>query len=247
MYGCGGHTWRVNPIIRDADKAIDGCAVKQRRMKSDKYLIDQIKPQESWRIFRIMAEFVDGIENLSPLEPAVTIFGSARSKPGDKYYKMAEDLGRMLAEEGFSVITGGGPGIMEAANKGAFEAGGQSVGLNIVLPFEQKLNPYTTIHINFRYFFVRKVMFVRYAMSYVIFPGGFGTMDELFEALTLIQTDKLKPFPVIMIGSEYWAGLLEWINDTMLKEGMILTEDRSIFTLVDSPNDAVEIIKNSKI
>jgi uncharacterized protein (TIGR00730 family) len=216
-------------------------------MKSDKYIIDQIKPQESWRVFRVMAEFVDGIEQLSPLEPAVTIFGSARSKPGDKYYAMAEELGRMLANEGFSVITGGGPGIMEAANKGAYEAGGQSVGLNIVLPFEQKSNPYTTIHINFRYFFVRKVMFVKYAMSYVIFPGGFGTMDELFEALTLIQTDKLKPFPVIMIGSEYWAGLLEWIEDTMLKEGMILPEDRSIYTLVDSSKDAVEIIKNSKV
>ncbi|HON94674.1 MAG TPA: TIGR00730 family Rossman fold protein, partial [Deltaproteobacteria bacterium] len=158
-------------------------------MINDRYIIDQIKPQESWRVFRVMAEFVDGIERLTPLEPAVTIFGSARTKPGEKYYTQAEELGRMLAEEGFSVITGGGPGIMEAANKGAFEAGGQTVGLNIVLPFEQKLNPYTTIHINFRYFFVRKVMFVKYAMSYVIFPGGFGTMDELFEALTLIQTD----------------------------------------------------------
>jgi len=216
-------------------------------MKSDKYIIDQIKPQESWRVFRVMAEFVDGIEQLSPLEPAVTIFGSARSKPGDKYYLMAEELGRMLANEGFSVITGGGPGIMEAANKGAFEAGGQSVGLNIVLPFEQKLNPYTTIHLNFRYFFVRKVMFVKYAMSYVIFPGGFGTMDELFESLTLIQTDKLKPFPVIMIGTEYWSGLLGWIEDTMMKEGMILPEDRSIYTLVDSSYDVVEIIKNSKV
>ncbi|HVN71950.1 MAG TPA: TIGR00730 family Rossman fold protein [Desulfomonilia bacterium] len=216
-------------------------------MKSDKYIIDQIKPQESWRVFRVMAEFVDGIEQLSPLEPAVTIFGSARSKPGDKYYLMAEELGRMLAKEGFSVITGGGPGILEAANKGAFEAGGQSVGLNIVLPFEQKLNPYTTIHLNFRYFFVRKVMFVKYAMSYVIFPGGFGTMDELFESLTLIQTDKLKPFPVIMIGTEYWSGLLGWIEDTMMKEGMILPEDRSIYTLVDSSYDVVEIIKNSKV
>jgi hypothetical protein len=212
-------------------------------MKNGKYVIDQIKPQESWRIFRVMAEFVDGIEQLSPLSPAVTIFGSARSKPGDKYYAMAEELGRALAHEGFTVITGGGPGIMEAANKGAYEADGQSVGLNIVLPFEQKLNPYTNIHINFRYFFVRKVMFVKYAMSYVIFPGGFGTMDELFEALTLIQTDKLKPFPVIMIGSEYWKGLLEWIENTMQKEGMILPEDRSIYTLVDSPKDAVDIIK----
>jgi hypothetical protein len=216
-------------------------------VKTDQYLIDQIKPQESWRVFRVMAEFVDGIEQLSPLEPAVTIFGSARSKPGDKYYTMAEQMGRMLAEEGFSVITGGGPGIMEAANKGAYEAGGQSVGLNIVLPFEQKLNPYTTIHINFRYFFVRKVMFVKYAMSYVIFPGGFGTMDELFESLTLIQTDKIKPFPVILIGSQYWAGLLAWIDDTMLSEGMILPEDRCIFTLVDTPADAVEIIRNSKV
>ncbi len=216
-------------------------------MKTDKYLIDQIKPQESWRVFRVMAEFVDGIEQLSPLEPAVTIFGSARSKPGDRYYTMAEQMGRMLAEEGFTVITGGGPGIMEAANKGAFEAGGQSVGLNIVLPFEQKLNPYTTIHINFRYFFVRKVMFVKYAMSYVIFPGGFGTMDELFESLTLIQTDKIKPFPVILVGSQYWTGLLTWINDTMLSEGMILPEDRYIFTLVDTPADAVEIIRNSRV
>ncbi len=222
-------------------------SVKERVMINDRYIIDQIKPQESWRVFRVMAEFVDGIERLTPLEPAVTIFGSARTKPGEKYYTQAEELGRMLAEEGFSVITGGGPGIMEAANKGAFEAGGQTVGLNIVLPFEQKLNPYTTIHINFRYFFVRKVMFVKYAMSYVIFPGGFGTMDELFEALTLIQTDKIKPFPVILIGSEYWAGLLEWINDTMLAESMILPEDRSIYTLVDTPKDAVEIIKNSKI
>ena len=206
-----------------------------------------MNPQESWRIFRIMAEFVDGIETLSSLEPAVTIFGSSRSKPGDKYYAMAEEMGNLLAKEGFTVITGGGPGIMEAANKGALEAAGQSVGLNIELPFEQKLNPYTNIHINFRYFFVRKVMFVKYAMSYVIFPGGFGTMDELFESLTLIQTDKMKPFPVILIGSDYWGGLLNWINDTMLKQNMILPEDTAIFTLVDSPSDAVEIIKNTKV
>jgi uncharacterized protein (TIGR00730 family) len=216
-------------------------------MRNEQYIIDQIKPQESWRVFRVMAEFVDGIETLSSLEPAVTIFGSARCKPGDKYYTMAEELGGLLAKEGFAVITGGGPGVMEAANKGAFEAGGQSVGLNIVLPFEQKLNPYNNIHINFRYFFVRKVMFVKYAMSYVIFPGGFGTMDELFEALTLIQTDKLKPFPVILIGSEYWSGLLNWVNDTMLKDGMISAEDRWIYTVVDSPKDAVEIIRNSKV
>ena len=222
-------------------------AIEEITMKNERYLIDQIKPQESWRVFRIMAEFVDGIETLSSLEPAVTIFGSARSKPGDKYYAMAEELGGLLAKEGFTVITGGGPGIMEAANKGSKEAGGQSVGLNIVLPFEQKLNTYTNLHINFRYFFVRKVMFVKYAISYVIFPGGFGTMDELFEALTLIQTDKLKPFPVILIGSKYWDGLLTWVNDTMMKEGMISPEDRWIFTVVDTPRDAVDIIKNSKV
>ncbi len=215
--------------------------------KSDRYLIDQISSDESWRIFRIMAEFVDGIETLSRLEPAVTIFGSSRSVPGDKYYTMAENMGGLLSKEGFSVITGGGPGIMEAANKGAFEAGGQSVGLNIVLPFEQHLNPYTNVHLNFRYFFVRKVMFVKYAMSYVIFPGGFGTMDELFESLTLIQTDKIKPFPVILVGSEYWCGLLNWIQETMVMEKMILPEDRSIFTVVDSPKDAVEIIKNTRV
>lgn len=194
-----------------------------------------------------MAEFVDGIETLSSLEPAVTIFGSARCRPDDKYYRMAEELAGMLAREGYSVITGGGPGIMEAANKGAFEAGGQSVGLNIVLPFEQIMNPYTNIHINFRYFFVRKVMFIKYAMSYVIFPGGFGTMDELFESLTLIQTDKIKPFPVILIGSDFWGGLLNWIRDTMLKEMKILQEDLAIFTVVDSPGDAVEIIKNTRV
>ncbi|HPR52827.1 MAG TPA: TIGR00730 family Rossman fold protein [Deltaproteobacteria bacterium] len=216
-------------------------------MKNERYVVDHMNPQESWRIFRIMAEFVDGIETLSSLEPAVTIFGSSRSKPGDKYYAMAENLGKQLAKQGFTIITGGGPGIMEAANKGALEAGGQSVGLNIELPFEQKLNPYTNIHINFRYFFVRKVMFVKYAMSYVIFPGGFGTMDELFESLTLIQTDKMKPFPVILVGSDYWGGLLNWITDTMLKNDMILSEDTAIFTLVDSPSDAVDIIKNTKL
>ena len=216
-------------------------------MKNDRYLIDQISPQESWRIFRIMAEFVDGIETLSSLEPAVTVFGSARCRPDDKYYRMAAELAGMLAREGYCVITGGGPGIMEAANKGALEAGGQSVGLNIVLPFEQAMNPYTNVHLNFRYFFVRKVMFIKYAMSYVIFPGGFGTMDELFESLTLIQTDKIKPFPVILVGSDYWGGLLNWIQDTMFSEMKILQEDLAIFTVVDSPGDAVEIIKNTRV
>ncbi len=213
-------------------------------MKKDKYVIDQIGPHESWRVFRIMAELVDGIETLSNLSPAVTIFGSARARPADRYYRMAEELASLLVHDGFSVITGGGPGIMEAANKGAREAGGTSVGLNIELPFEQQLNPYTNIHLNFRYFFVRKVMFLKYAMSYVIFPGGFGTMDELFEALTLIQTDKMLPFPVIMVGSDFWSGLIAWMKEQMLAENRITPEDLAIFTVVDSIEEVAGIIKN---
>ncbi|MBN1635767.1 MAG: TIGR00730 family Rossman fold protein [Deltaproteobacteria bacterium] len=215
-------------------------------MKDNRYVIDAISPQESWRVFRIMAEFVEGIETLSALPPAVTIFGSARAKPGDTYYTMASKLSARLAQEGFAVITGGGPGIMEAANKGAFESGGTSVGINIELPFEQKPNPYTNVHLNFRYFFIRKVMFLKYAIGYVILPGGFGTMDELFESLTLIQTDKMKPFPVILMGSDYWGGLLSWIENTMLANHMIEQNDISIFTLTDSIDEVVSIIKESR-
>ncbi len=215
-------------------------------MKTERYVIDKISPEESWRMFRIMAEFVDGIEAMSNLPPAVTIFGSARSRPGDVYYDLAEKLSGELVREGLAIITGGGPGIMEAANKGAFEAGGKSVGLNIELPFEQKLNPYTDVNLSFRYFFIRKVMFVKYAVGYVIFPGGFGTMDELFEALTLIQTDKIKPFPVVLFGSAYWSGLLNWIEQTMQAEHMISPEDQAIFTLTDSIHAVVEIMKNSQ-
>jgi uncharacterized protein (TIGR00730 family) len=215
-------------------------------MKNEQYVIDKISPEESWRVFRIMAEFVDGIEALTNLPPAVTIFGSARSKPGDKYYSLAEKVAGDLVRQGLAVITGGGPGIMEAANKGAKEAGGKSVGLNIELPFEQKLNPYTNVNLSFRYFFIRKVMFIKYAIGYVIFPGGFGTMDELFEALTLIQTDKIKPFPVVLFGTEYWSGLMRWIEMNMLASGMISSEDRTIFTVTDSIQGVVEIMKNSQ-
>jgi len=213
-------------------------------MKNNRFVIDNISPQESWRIFRIMAEFVDGIEALSKLPPAVTIFGSARSKEGEKYYEMAVKLGERLVTEGNAVITGGGPGIMEAANKGALKAGGPSVGLNIELPFEQKLNPYTDVHLNFRYFFVRKVMFIKYAIGYIIFPGGFGTMDEFFEALTLIQTEKVKPFPVVMLGSDYWRGLLDWIDNKMLKENKISPSDRAIIKVTDSIDEVVNILKS---
>lgn len=198
---------------------------------------------ESWRIFRIMAEFVESIEVLSKVHNAVTIFGSARLKPGDKYYQVAEKLGQLLAQNGFSVITGGGGGIMEAANKGAAEANGKSVGMNIKLPFEQKPNPYANVHIEYKYFFIRKVMFVKYALAYVILPGGFGTMDEFFEALTLIQTRKSKSFPVILMGSDYWKGLLDWLKDSMLEKGMILPTDLEMIHVIDEPAEVVKHIK----
>jgi uncharacterized protein (TIGR00730 family) len=212
-------------------------------MDDKQYLIDSFSIEESWRIFRIMAEFVEGIDTLSKLEQAVTIFGSARVRPGDPYYGKTEQLARRLVENGFSVITGGGPGIMEAANKGAAEAGGQSVGLNIRLPYEQKPNPYANILLEYKYFFVRKVMFVKYAMAYVILPGGFGTMDELFEALTLIQTRRIKPFPVVLMGSEYWKGLMDWLRDVMLGTDKIEPADLDFIQVIDDPDEAVRHIK----
>ncbi|MCE5262019.1 MAG: TIGR00730 family Rossman fold protein [Deltaproteobacteria bacterium] len=212
-------------------------------MSEKQYVVDALTIEESWRIFRIMAEFVDAIETLSGVKNAVSIFGSARTKPGDPDYAKAELLARLLAEKGFAVITGGGPGIMEAANKGAAQAGGKSVGMNIRLPFEQKPNPYANLSIDYKYFFIRKVMFVKYAMAYVILPGGFGTMDELFEALTLIQTRRIKPFPVILMGSDYWKGLFDWLRKTMLRDGMISPEDLERFMIVDDPCDAVRHIQ----
>jgi uncharacterized protein (TIGR00730 family) len=208
-------------------------------MKEKQYLIDALSIEESWRIFRIMAEFVDGIETLSQINNAVTIFGSARSKPDDPSYQKAELLARRLAENGFAVITGGGPGIMEAANKGASEGGGASVGMNIHLPFEQKPNPFANISLDFKYFFIRKVMFVKYAVAYVIFPGGFGTMDELFEALTLIQTKRIRSFPVILMGSDYWKGLIDWIRSIMLQEAKILSADLDLLQIMDDPDEVV--------
>ena len=212
-------------------------------MEDKQYLVDALSIEESWRIFRIMAEFVDAIETLSKLKHSVTIFGSARVRPDDPYYKKTEYLARRLAENGFSVITGGGPGIMEAANKGAAAAGGQSVGMNIRLPYEQKPNPYANTIIEYKYFFIRKVMFVKYAVAYVILPGGFGTMDELFEALTLIQTKRIKGFPVIMMGSEYWQGLLDWLKNTMLQNDKIEPADLEIIQVIDDPDEIVKHIK----
>jgi len=216
---------------------------KVRIMKEKQYLVDALSIEESWRMFRIMAEFVEAIEELSQLGFAVSIFGSARVTPQDEYYKKTMDLARRLAEKGFAVITGGGPGIMEAANRGAAEGGGKSVGMNIKLPFEQKPNSYSNVNIDYKYFFIRKVMFVKYAMAYVILPGGFGTMDEFFEALTLIQTKRIKAFPVILMGSDYWSGLLEWMKSTMIREGKILPEDLDLIQVLDDPDQVVKHIQ----
>jgi len=197
---------------------------------------------DTWRVLRIMGEFVEGFEALAGLGPAVTLFGSARIKPGDPMHEAAVEVGRLLGEAGFAVITGGGPGIMEAGNKGAREAGATSVGLNIELPFEQHVNPYVDLEVDFRYFFVRKVMLVKYSGAFVIFPGGFGTIDELFEALTLIQTGKVRNFPVVLFGSAYWRGLLDWLKNTMLEGGKIAPADLGLLTLTDSPEEARDIV-----
>jgi uncharacterized protein (TIGR00730 family) len=194
---------------------------------------------DPWRVFRIMGEFVEGFDTLADLGPAVSIFGSARVAPDDRWYAAAEETGRLFVEEGFAVITGGGPGIMEAANKGAAEAGGDSVGCNIELPFEQGMNRYVKTAVNFRYFFVRKTMFVKYAAGFLIFPGGFGTLDELFEALTLIQTGKVRHFPVVMMGRDYWSGMLTWLADVMAGEGKIAPADLDLLLVTDSPAEAV--------
>ena len=204
----------------------------------------QIHTRDMWRIFRIMSEFVDGFDKLSRLGPCVSVFGSARTKPDHPYYKMGEEVGRYLVEREYGVITGGGPGIMEAANKGARSAGGMSVGLNIVVPHEQEGNPYVDRDksIDFNFFFVRKVMFVKYAMGFIVLPGGFGTLDELFESLTLIQTGKSTRFPVVLVGKEFWGGMVDWLNDAVLSAGNIAPDDPDLFDLTDSPREAVDII-----
>jgi uncharacterized protein (TIGR00730 family) len=205
----------------------------------------EIKVTDSWQIFKIMAEFVDGFEKLAKIGPCVSIFGSARTKQDSKYYKIAVEVGRLLTERGYGVITGGGPGIMEAGNKGAYEAGGKSVGLNIELPFEQFHNRYIDRDkiLEFDYFFIRKVMFMKYSQGYIGLPGGFGTMDELFEALTLIQTGKIAKFPIVLIGKEYWGGLIDWIKNNMLEiEHNINPDDLNLFRMVDTAEEAAEHI-----
>ncbi|HNY26654.1 MAG TPA: TIGR00730 family Rossman fold protein [Candidatus Sumerlaeota bacterium] len=221
----------------------------RRRKTADEHLLSTVPAREleflhsdPWRVLRIMGEFVSGFDSLADLGPAVTIFGSARTKSDDPMYAAAVELGRRLGHAGFSIITGGGPGIMEAGNRGAREAGARSIGLNIELPFEQSTNPYVDESIEFHYFFARKTMFLKYALGYVIFPGGFGTMDEFFESLTLIQTGKMRNFPVVLFGTEFWGGLIEWIRNKMLVEGKISKSDLDLLLMTDSAEEACSFI-----
>jgi len=220
---------------------------KRIREKLKQKTWNEIKTNDSWAIFKVMSEFVDGYEKLSRIGPCVSVFGSARTKPGEAYYELAENIAFKLTQNGYGVITGGGPGIMEAGNKGAQRGGGVSVGLNIELPFEQHDNPYIDQgkSLEFDYFFVRKVMFVKYAQGFVAMPGGFGTLDELFEAITLIQTKKIGKFPIILVGTSFWAGLMDWIKDMMLqKNGNISEDDLDLFKIVDTPDEVVDVINN---
>jgi uncharacterized protein (TIGR00730 family) len=207
------------------------------------FVIDDFKLGESWRLFKIMGEFVEGVESLHDLGPAVSIFGSARMQPEHPVYKKAEELAALFAKNDFAVITGGGGGVMEAANKGASEAGGTSAGLNIRLPFEQKPNPYANVQVEFNYFFIRKVMFIKYAAAYIVMPGGFGTLDELFEVITLVQTHRIKPLPIILVGSDHWAGLKEWVETRLLADKLMSEDDMDIFQIMDEPEEIVDYVK----
>ena len=228
---------RLEDFDNDEDKVI------QDRLKKKTW--NEIKTNDSWAIFKIMAEFVNGYESMGRIGPCVTIFGSARTKPEDHNYLLAEKIAYKISKAGYGVITGGGPGIMEAGNKGAHLGGGSSVGLNIELPFEQHFNPYidNDKNLNFDYFFVRKVMFVKYSQGFVVMPGGLGTMDELFEAMTLIQTKKIARFPIILVGSSFWAGLIDWIKTVLVeKEATVSAEDLNLFKIVDTENEVVDVL-----
>ncbi|HEX8923040.1 MAG TPA: TIGR00730 family Rossman fold protein [Pyrinomonadaceae bacterium] len=228
----------------DPNRAPSGMTQDEQLLETPKQ--DEFTHTDTWRVFRIMGEFVEGFDELATITRGVSIFGSARTKADSPQYKAAQETAALLARAGYAVITGGGPGIMEAANRGAFEAGGLSIGCNIELPFEQFANHYLTRSLTFKYFFVRKTMFVKYSTAFIIFPGGFGTLDELFEALTLIQTRKIKNFPVVLFGSVYWGGLLEWAKGLMLSEGKINETDLRLIHLTDSPAEAVEIVVRSQ-
>ncbi|HEX5708405.1 MAG TPA: TIGR00730 family Rossman fold protein [Pyrinomonadaceae bacterium] len=207
---------------------------------------DEFTHTDTWRVFRIMGEFVEGFDDLATISRGVSIFGSARTAEDDPMYAAARETAAQLVRAGFAVITGGGPGIMEAANRGALDAGGVSVGCNIELPFEQRPNPYQTRSLTFKYFFVRKTMFVKYSTAFIIFPGGFGTLDELFESLTLIQTKKIRNFPVVMFGKAYWGGMMDWIRDVMLADGKISRDDLRLLHLTDSPEEIVRVVVDSQ-
>lgn len=209
----------------------------------ERYQINLLAKEESWRLFKIIGEFVDGFDALPRVLPAVTIYGSSRAKPGSWEYDTAEQLGRGLGQRGFSIITGGGPGVMEAANKGAYEVGAQSVGLNIDIPEEQALNRYTTLSLTFHHFFVRKVMLVKYATAFVLLPGGFGTLDELFELATLMETKKLEPFPIILMGQSYWKGLLAWLQDQAVAQDRLTPSSLGLFTITDDMNEVVRVVE----
>ena len=233
---------------RRSDNSGHGDTSRRTTDLQHQYWLDYFNAGDSWRLFRIMSEFVEGFDTLSGIKgPAVSFFGSARTKPEDSYYELTTKIAAEFANHGYTVITGGGPGIMEAANKGAAEAGGNSVGLNINLPFEQAPNIFTNLPLSFKYFFVRKVMFIKYALAFICMPGGFGTLDEVFEALTLIQTRRIKPFPVILVGTEYWSGLLDWIKEKMLSTNKVDNEDMIIFNVMDDPAEIVSCIKKTVV
>jgi uncharacterized protein (TIGR00730 family) len=233
-----------------APSAEDRVHPSARQTEDERFLERPKRPEfldsDPWRALRILSEFVDGFDALAAIGPAVSVFGSARTPEGHPWYELARSVGRMLAEAGYAVITGGGPGVMEAANRGCREGGGLSVGCNIELPHEQALNPYVDLGVEFRYFFARKTMFVKYADAFVILPGGFGTMDELFESLTLIQTGKIRHFPVILVGTKYWQGMLDWVQDTMLPAAVISAEDLALLRMTDSPEEVVSMVQESR-
>lgn len=213
-------------------------------LSKEQFIVNEMKVGDTWRMFRIMSEFVEGFEQMAGVGPAVTVFGSARAKESELRYQTARRLGKIMAEKGISIITGGGPGIMEAANRGAHETGGKSIGLNIELPLEQAPNPYLTKTVTFRHFFIRKVMLVKYSSAFIIFPGGFGTMDECFESLTLIQTMKIRPFPLIMVDKQFWSGLWDWIQGHLIKQEMVSPGDLELITFIDDPNEIADRVIN---
>ncbi len=213
-------------------------------VQSSEQIPNQLKFEDPWRVFRIMAEFVSGFEQFAEINNAVTIFGSARTKPEDPMYQKTVKTAELFVKEGFAVITGGGPGIMEAGNKGAKESGGESIGLNIDLPFEQKPNPFITRLVNFHYFFIRKVMFLKYAKAFVVFPGGFGTLDELFECITLVQTRRVQACPIVLVGRDFWGDMVKWVENKLLGEKKINSADMELFRVVDEPHEAVQVVKD---